>query len=83
MTNNRINERINSKIIEIANDIECENNVDFVQHENANIFVQYENANKQSESDLERLSLNVSRNELNDLPFKNKNENDFEDDFSM
>lgn len=73
------NDRIDSKIIVTDNDMECEN-VGFVQHENANIFVQ--NANRQSESDLERSSLNVSGDESSDLSFKNENESksDFEDD---
>lgn len=64
--------------------MECEN-VGFVQHENANIFVQYENANRQSELNLEQLSLNVSHDESSDLPFENENESksDFEHDLAI
>jgi len=78
------NDRIDSEIIVTDNDMECEN-VGFVQHKNANIFLQYKNANRQSESDLERSSLNISRNESSDLPFENedKSKSDFEVDLAI
>lgn len=85
LDNDGINDRINSKIIDIDNDIVCENNAGFEQHihENANIFVQYENVNRQSESDLERSSLYVSRDELSELPVESENKSEFEDDLAV
>lgn len=83
LNNDRINDRINSKRIDTDNDMECENNIDFVQPENANIFVQYENANRQSESDSQESSLNVSHDDLSDLQFENECKSDFQDDLAV
>jgi len=77
------NDRINCNRINTDNDIECDNNVSFVQHENADIFVQYENENRQSESDSQPSSLNVPRDELSDLPFENEIESSFQDDLAV